>query len=219
MKISKFFYDLWILFNGHGWVKLAKEVAYCIKYAIIYFQPSVANKLQEIAEETFKEHSTVDKVTVSLYKEPGYGYGETIDDRRTLWWEAPLTVTVWINGYPAFGMAVEFNSKFVCIRQLQGVRGAQVPKDLHKWPQIFVEVCKKLVSEIGWRGVRIYRADQNRFYKKPFLTWGFAIEKKEYEAIVKKHKPRMRRRYDGTARQLGFDMKKRYGVWTNPDYA
>jgi len=147
----------------------------------------------------------------SRYGAPGYGQGE----KFRICWEATVGITVWLAKEPAIGMGVEFRGKTLCIRQLQGVAGANL-KEMGPWPRTFVSACLAFAKENGLKRVRLYRADQGLFYRYPDLK---PRDGQTYREAVKEHQRRMRRRYDGTARQMRFKMKRRWGEWANPNYA
>jgi hypothetical protein len=164
----------------------------------------------------FMDSLSVKRVSTVLYFHRGYGLGESTETHKTLYWEAPLTFTLWGKDGPVAGMAVEFRPNALCIRQLQGVAGTSLSPQERDWPKKFVQACISLALWTGIRYVRVYRADQSLFYHFPDFSRK-TIE--DISAAEKKHRERMRRRYDGTARQLGFVMKRKWGEWTHPKYA
>ena len=161
----------------------------------------------EAVVQTFLEKKDITGISVKLCKSRGYW------DERTFYWEAPLTCTVCAKGAPVFGMAVEFYGKILRIRQLQGMAGAHIPKELSDWPKLFVRACMSFAEVEGLHEVRMYHADQSLFYLFP------SLEPKEGESLteaIQAFQKRMRRRYEGTARQLGFAKKRRWHSWCNP---
>lgn len=108
-------------------------------------------------------------------------------------------------------MAVEIKEGFVCIRQLQGVKGEHFNGALQQWPVLCVEACIAFAQRQKLKGVRIYRADQSLFYKYPLLDLSPETPVEEFRKKVSMHQEKMRRRYDGLAESLGFTMKKKYG--------
>lgn len=148
---------------------------------------------------------------------PGYVHDKPGGKRTSeICWEAPVGITIYLDEKPVLGMAVEFRGPHLCIRQLQGVAGVHLPDELKDWPARFVEgamnfLCntEELVS------VRLYAADQRWSYKRPF--------NREVELLVltatelKQYQQRLRRRYDGTARKMGFTRhNNRYYDWRAP---
>jgi hypothetical protein len=161
-------------------------------------------------EATLEALPEVTDVTVSIYFRPGYGYAELFEGHNTLYWEAPLTITVWTKSGPTLGLGLEVWNGTLRVRQLQGVLGVQIPESLRKWPQQLVQACVEFADATStYREVRIYKADQSLFYKHPDLKVG---EDEEYDDVLRAHQQRMRRRYDGTARQLKFAERSHWYV-------
>lgn len=137
---------------------------------------------------------------------PGYCVQGTLRTSE-ICWEAPVCLTVYYEGKPLVGMALEFRGSALCIRQMQGAPNTRIPEDLRAWPKLFVSGMKLFVrntKEIT--SLRIYSADQRPSYKYP--TSRFSDEE------LKIYQQNLRRRYDGTARQSGFKKaNSRYWVW------
>ena len=127
-------------------------------------------------------------------------------------WEAPVGITIYHGTLELFGLGVELRGKALCIRQLQGVQGTIVPKELHRWPQLFAKTCQDFARKVRTiEEVRIYCADQSLFYDYPNID---CDDDAKWPQILKEHQQRMRRRYDGTARTLGFKQThSRYYSW------
>jgi hypothetical protein len=165
--------------------------------------------------QAFGDMPGITDVTVSIYFRPGYGYAEVFEGRKTLYWEAPLTVIVWTEAGPIIGLSLEVWGGVLRIRQLQGVVGMQTPESLRKWPRQMVQACIEFAEETAsYKEVRIYKADQSLFYKYPDLHLG---KDEDADEALREHQQRMRRRYDGTARQLGFSERPRWYVWKVED--
>ena len=164
--------------------------------------------LHAIKKRFWKLPSTRRYTSVSF---PRRGYTDVEDGK--VYWESPLGVTVWNEHGPVCSLGVEYWNDTLCIRQLQGVAGARAPSDFKDWPRVFVDACVETARRMGMRRVRLYRADQSLFYSFPSLE---DVPNGEYDRVVAELRNRMRRRYDGTARQMGFAMKRRWGEWVNP---
>ena len=166
-------------------------------------------------DSVFKKIPDVTDVTTCVYFGPGYGYGESTEERRAFYWEAPLAIAVWTNQGPTIGIGLEVRGRVLCVRQLQGVAGVQIPESLKKWPQLFVQTCIDFAERTRTFGeVRLYKADQSLYYKYPDIRVG---EDESLAEAIRSHQKRMRRRYDGTARQLGFEKCSRWYVWKASD--
>jgi hypothetical protein len=165
-------------------------------------------------ESAFAHGEGFDHVSAVLYFSRGYGLTEAVDGRGTFYWEAPLGIAVWTEEGPLVGMAVEFRGDALCIRQLQGVAGARIPKSLLHWPRLFVEACISCAEGVGMREVRIYKADQSLFYYFPTMQLKEGEDSRE---ATRAHRKRMRRRYEGTARQLSFCERSNWYVWKVQD--
>ena len=180
---------------------------------IILRRIRLCSLLETFVAKEFQKYPAAKGISLRVYYRRGYGTGESSEKKHTLYWEAPLAIAIWTEKGPAAGMAVELRWGALCIRQLQGVAGVPLSKELPDWPKTFVEACLRFARRTGVRHVRLYRADQSLFYYWPMLP------KKEgrtrYE-MLEEHRQRMRRRYDGTARQMGFNMKKKWGEWEKP---
>lgn len=139
---------------------------------------------------------------------PGYAVNESNERTSEICWEAPVCITVYCEGKPLVGMAVEFRGPVLCIRQLQGAPGVKVPETLRKWPALFVHGAKNFLyntEEIV--SLRLYNADQRPSYEYPIRNTLSEVDLEEYRR-------NLRRRYDGTARQQGFKKKrKRFWEW------
>jgi len=131
-------------------------------------------------------------------------------------WEAPACFAVWDEGLPLFGVAFEVRKGFINIRQLQGVPGRPVPPELRDWPKRLVRLAMRFARLSGLKGVRLYKAHTCLYYQWPFFADLPEMNEEELAEYLKEHRKRMRRRYDGTARQLGFTMHEHWGEWLCP---
>ena len=145
------------------------------------------------------------------------GYDADAVGRRIsgICWEAPATIVVYVNKKPLVGMGVEFRGSNLCIRQLQGVPSASIPASLQKWPAMFVTGAMNfLLNTEKYHVVRLYAADQRFSYKNPVFDDDRPTEH-VYEKRTAELRQRLRRRYDGTAKQLGFTKRsRRFWEWT-----
>lgn len=196
-----------------AWRRVARRTEWFFLRYVLLRKPGIALLLHKVVARTFRRQTAMVRVTGALYYRRGYGIGESPGETRTLYWEAPLTFTVWRDGKPLCGMALELRRNALCIRQLQGVAGVRFPEELRNWPRLFVLACVRFARLVGIKHVRLYRAHTSLFYEYPIID---ADEGHPYEEAVRLHQVRMRRRYDGTARQLGFKIMEDWGEWTHP---
>ncbi len=172
-------------------------------------KPRVIKALYHLIYREFRRDMKIGGMSYSLM----YGPGKCSLTRRLVCWDAPLGIAVWNSRSPMIAMAIEIRDGFLCIRQLQGVSRRRVPKQARDWPRRFVRACIRFARLSGLKGVRLYRAHTSTFYWSPDLK----LRKGEsYKGALEAHRQRMRRRYDGTARQMGFQMLKNYGEWLCP---
>lgn len=164
--------------------------------------------LQNYVGSAFMFRPLFSGVYSGLIAKPGYNREIT----GSICWEAPIVFAVFLNDKPAVGMGIELLGDTLSVRQLQGAHGTTIPEELRNWPKLFVEACVIFAQKSNLRCVRLYRADQAIFYSHP------VFEKNDTREAREETQQRMRRRYDGTARQLKFKMEKRWGVWNNPNY-
>jgi hypothetical protein len=138
---------------------------------------------------------------------PGYAHNSGNERTSEICWEAPVCITVFLDGEPLVGMAVEFCGSVLSIRQLQGAPGVAVPETLRKWPALFVRSAKLFLNNTDEIvSLRLYDADQRPSYHYPAKNFS--------EEEMKSYHRNLRRRYDGTARQQGFKkIKSKYWQW------
>lgn len=150
----------------------------------------------------------LDGIRYATFRKPGY---EIQDDgsRGPICWEAPVTYMVVLDNKPAFGLGVEFAGGVLSIRQMQGIRGTDVPKKLRTWPHLFVEACIQFATAHNMREVRIYRAEMNLFYDHPDIE---PKDGESYAVLRAGHQLRMLRRYNETATKLDFEPRRMYFV-------
>lgn len=151
-----------------------------------------------------KHGQAVNKVGWFLFLAPGYNR-----EISPICWETPVAIIIWINDQPAFGIGLELWRNRINIRQLHGVAGTSIPGEFKPWPKICVKAILCAAEIIGAKTVRLYRAHADLFYQDPFIEQ--IPSGKSREEIVADIRRRMRRRYDGTARQLGFNMLPDWG--------
>lgn len=175
----------------------------------------VANRHQDYVEllmscvaHEFNEASDAD-FEYEWHTQPLPGYTLNRSGTRTseICWEAPVCYTVHLAQKPLVGMAVEFRGKTLCIRQLQGQSGAQIPKNLQRWPALFLSGAKNFLNNTEeFTTLRLYAADQRISYRIP--------ASKLSEEEMRRYQQNLRRRYDGTARQEGFKkVNTKYWEW------
>ena len=187
--------------------------------------PNVAPRTAELRDlslwvlSIFKAASPllVSQVGYTIYKRVGYDSAQDYEGERTICWEASVGILVYLADRPGLAMGIELMGDSVTVRQLQGVKGLRLNKNLQDWPRYFLGACMEFVLEReDIRYLRVLRAHRQVFYKAPIVR---PRPGKTYKEVVEEHTRRMRRRYDGTARQLGFKKTKKYYVWENPNYA
>ena len=189
--------------------RVTGRVRWFFLFRSMFREPHIASAIIETAEAIFKENGEIARVTGLIYRRRGYGE-ESSDGNLTLYWEAPFAITVWLGDKPALGMSIEWSDGFIYIRQLQGVKGVRLVEEFREWPQLFIKACLEAAERGGLRGVRIYQANQSLFYRYPSLDIQNDANEETQNKILLEHQKRMRRRYDGTARQMGFNKKKRF---------
>ncbi len=147
---------------------------------------------------------------------PNPGFETTNENTHgPICWEAPIVFLVQLNDGTSLGLAVEFRGSVLCVRQMQGTKGADIPREINHWPLIFMRACIDFAKQNNLREVRLYRADQSGFYWHPVAI---PYENGEqWSVAVANLQRRMRQRYDGTAYNLRMIMTRRYGFWTNPN--
>ncbi len=197
------------LLDAYGWLRWKKQFCY------FYLNQRVLRVFLKLVGRSFCMSPHVYQATITLMYQPGTC--SVANDRIV--WEAPAGFAVWGEELPLFAMAIEIRKGFLCIRQLQGVPGQPVPPDLRDWPKRFVQVAVRFARLTGLKGVRLYRAHTCAFYQRPHFTDLVTMDEPDFVEYANEYRKRMRRRYDGTARQMGFTMKKDYGEWLCPPRA
>lgn len=180
----------------------------------VFLQRIISKRLRDVVvleyfvEGGFLGLAGVTRVTTEIYHRRGYG----VREGGAFYWEAPIAIAVWDKDGPFAGMALELRKDAICIRQLQGVSGHHAPEGARDWIRRFVACVQEAAIDLKVPEVRLYKADESLFYRYPCIeeregqTWG--------EALLE-HQQRMRRRYDGTARQMRFKEDRHWYFW-NP---
>lgn len=192
--------------------RLSRRIEWHFLRRHIHSQPRTIRMLYLLVHREFRKDMRVEGMSYSLM----YGPGKCSITRRLVCWDAPLGIAIWNSRSPMIAMAVEIKDGFLCIRQLQGVARRKVPEQIRDWPKRFVRAAIRFARLSGLKGVRLYRAHTSSFYWFPALK---VPKGAIYKDVLETHRQRMRRRYDGTARQMGFSMKKDYGEWLCPPRA
>jgi len=170
------------------------------------------NLLTNFIGHAFKQRTALfSAVQWASYKTAGYNFAQNHLGNVAICWEASVGILVYLADRPALGMGIDFHGDQLHIRQLQGVGELPLNKSLQKWPKLFVASCVAYAEAYERiREVRVYKADQLPFYEGPI----FDLRRGQtYAEERQKLQHRLRRRYDGTARQLGFKKEKEYYVW------
>lgn len=155
-------------------------------------------------ESVTKDGGGLSGIRWMLFDAPGYNH-----ETSPLCWEAPVAILLYYRNKPIFGIGLEIYKKKIHIRQLQGISGVKFPKKIKGLPAVCVGAIVDFAKQQNFSEVRLYRAHCDMFYQEPHLP--NLPEGKTRDEVVNEIRQRMRRRYDGTARQLGFVMKKDYG--------
>lgn len=157
---------------------------------------------------------SVEMVEWTIHAHIGANEGQRHCGVASIWWETSIGILVYIGGRPSLGLGLEFDGPCLHIRQLQGAEGITLDPALRRWPRYFVAACREYVRETSTLNeVRVSCADDTPFYYDPILSrWGAPGRK----AKVEDCRRRLRRRYDGTARQLGFEKCETYYRWVKP---
>jgi hypothetical protein len=175
-------------------------------------------KLLPIVERCF-EHKWVGSVELKLRPSPGYDtvLGKKVPE-RPMHLDAPVTVTVLRKrrGRKRQALCMSFYvlGNTIYVKQLQGVRGQDVPVELRSWPALFVASLQKLACNEKFKEIRIAKARTLGSYRYPDAK-GTARETIE-QVVARIHK-NMQSHYDGTARTLGFIEKRRWWIWRTPN--
>ncbi len=169
-----------------------------------------------VGQTIFDACDTMTSIHAGIYAGIGYCEANNFEGEKTIAWEAPVGYLVNIRNRPTLALGVEFRGKVLCIRQLQGVRGAPIPPELRHWPKLLVKACMEYALRLGViEEVRLYAADQTLFFHYPVFE---DDNGQKYADRVKDHQQRISARYNGTARKLKFASNERYYVWRNPTY-
>ncbi len=195
------------------WEYLRRRLWFRLSFINAKAKMSRIKVLSYFVGDTFKNAGVVWS-NVSTCINDDLGYGEL--ENRLICWETPSGITVWLDGKPACAMGFELIGKRLCIRQLQGVAGVQFPVECRNWPRLFIQAAIDFAQASGLEEVRLYRAHMCLFYEDPVIVIREGVA--HNHVPIKLYRQKMRRRYDGTARQLGFEMLHEYGRWLNPLY-
>lgn len=160
------------------------------------------------------------RVQVSLGLAPEAGYLVDANGKSAICWETPICITITIDGKETFGLGVELSHKTLCIRQMQGVKGVLPPTNMYMWPCVMVQACLHFAITEKLDEVRIYRAEESWFFRHPDV-----VERPDGDTTStvaeREHAVRLRmlRRYNGTARKMGFKRTKRYFTLHSPFFS
>ena len=165
----------------------------------------------------FKEATPLfSAIRLIMLKDMGYATDTQGQRVVPLCWNAPIAIVVYMAELPYIGLGVELRGQSLCVRQMQGVRGAMPLRNLRDWPEILVKTCMAYAEDKGLKEVRVYKADQEIGFEHHEIDFQ---EDQNREEAIKAHQDRMRRRYDRTAQKLKFEKKKRYYMWKVPPKA
>jgi hypothetical protein len=199
------------LLNYFTWAnRLRRRITWFFLYCILLLHPKQRELLLACIRDKFRDCTTPIVISASLNSDQG----KSPRDHGLIHWDGSLCITLWANDIPLVGIAVELWCNEIYIRQLQGVKGATIPKDLHRWDRIFVEGCKLFAKKGGLKAVRLTRPTELLSSKLSQYRAMSAQEKEERKEI----QGRKKRRYDGTARTTGLKINKskRWNVWYTP---
>jgi len=121
----------------------------------------------------FKEATPLfSAIRLIMLKDMGYATDTQGQRVVPLCWNAPIAIVVYMAELPYIGLGVELRGQSLCVRQMQGVRGAMPLRNLRDWPEILVKTCMAYAEDKGLKEVRVYKADQEIAKKqlKPIRT-------------------------------------------------
>jgi len=146
-----------------------------------------------------------DGIHRAFFNDMGYPTDKDVVRVGSICWNSPIGITVLIDNRDCFGLGIELYSSILSIRQMQGVPGTKIPEELKDWPTLLVEACMDYASYSNLSEVRIFKADQDFGFENPDVN---PAEGQSLANAKKTHQDRMRRRYDRTASDLGFEKRK-----------
>lgn len=95
------------------------------------------------------------------------------------------------------------------VEQLQGLGRRKMVFRAVRWEQLLVRLLVCLAKETRWYSeVRMVTASRLYYYSKPI---GKKFRRRKH--ALAEHKRRLRTRYDGTARALGFRWNREKNIW------
>jgi hypothetical protein len=177
--------------------------------------------LEKAVRDAFK-HPRLSRVEVRLYP----SYGRKVGEEWRIFWGAPITVTVWFDGVPVVGMALDVHTPSrLRVWQLQGSRQTKdapplprLPDEIRPWQMLFVEAIMMFAQQQGFKEVFLRRAEQLSVYRWPGTDFNH-LEGAEKKKAIRALRGRLKHIHNTTARRLGFTMGDYWWVWRNaPDH-
>src|SRR5882724_1597832 len=157
--------------------------------------------IRELVRAEFSEFPEVTDVTLEIL--PTFDLGND----SSVFWSAPVGVTVWLKGRPAFGLGVVLGlRKRIYVRQIQGAPRIHVPPKIgDTWGNRLVSACKLFATRHGYSHVFVLSGSYVASRCEPHVN---PREGQTLEAVVADMRRRMTRRYD----QAGFVFGKKWNV-------
>jgi hypothetical protein len=188
--------------------RLKSRLKFGVWYPWALLNSRVTARLRRTTVQRF-DHPWVSGVKV--FRAHRHGYHE----RAYIAIDAPVVVVVLHEDKPALVMSCSVVGRTLTIRQLQGVSGIHVPRDL-AWPARFVAACQDTVRRENLRMVRLTRAEALPTFRNPTIF----DESQDAARARLRIRQSMVRRYDETAELLDFVFQNnRYATWRNPQFS
>jgi hypothetical protein len=130
-----------------------------------------------------------------------------------VFWSTPFGITLEIEGKAVARVGFFAHRRYCFISRIQGEKGQSKYLRGWRWDFFLVEAVIGIAKELGCREVRIQEASRNFWYSKRETSSEEIFITDEDE---EKHKAILRRRYNETAKSLGFipSLDGRYWVYS-----
>lgn len=182
------------------------------------------SRLIPIVQNRFN-HPWVDSVELGFRASPGNDHV-----LRRLWdyyksspteymhWDAPVTISLFRRRkgkakQPALCASLYQRKKIIFIRQMQGVRRTQVPKELQPWSKLFIDACRVFACRENFTEIRVPKASALYSYQHPYINASLSPE--DREIVTGKIRSDMELLYDTNALALGFVSDGDWYKWKN----
>jgi hypothetical protein len=187
------------------------RMTFLFRYLLARAGANSINKLLPIVERSF-DHPWVTRVELKirfLLKSP--------QRNDLINWDEPVAVSIFRKRRgkerQALCMSLYIRSGVLYIKQLQGLRGTDVPPELRLWARMFIEACKEFACQQGLREVRVAKAST-------LYSFWFPYGRPEtLSEDLKQTVPRIRRDmeliYDRNALEAGLVPDGNWFTWQN----